>query len=126
MATPNQSDAAKSAQEFVKYLLVLGVGALGFALTSLTATQKDMHCIKFMIMIACGLLGISVFFGILAYGSLVSQVFRDAIDMEANPLRWQAIGQWLLFFAGIVVLGAAILLREHPGTTTTHSPHGFL
>jgi hypothetical protein len=112
MTTQNLLEAAKSTQDFVKYLIVLGVGALGFSLTSLSSTDKTFHVVRMLIMVASGSLALSIFFGILAYGSIVSQIFNDKIDIEASPMKWQSIAQWISFFAGIVILGFAILFRE--------------
>jgi hypothetical protein len=115
MASENKLEAAKSAQDFVKYLLVLGVGALGFSLSSLSSTDKTLHAVRMLIMAAAGILAFSIFLGILAYGSIVSQIFYDQIDIEASPVRSQSIAQWVLFFVGIALLGFAIIARETYG-----------
>jgi hypothetical protein len=112
MPSENGLEAAKSAQEFVKYLVVLAVGALGFSLASLTATPKCLWLVRGLTVVSSLLLALSVLCGILAYGTLISQIFEDKIDLDLSRLRWQSIPQWISFFLGVVIQGIAILIRE--------------
>lgn len=50
--------------------------------------------------------------GILAYGTLISQLYQGTIDIENKVLTPQTQRQWILFFGGIVVLGGAIFVRN--------------
>lgn len=110
MADEHKQKAAEAAQEFVKYLVVLSVGGLGFALSRLGTVPGGMRLAKYLAVGSGAILSLSVFFGILAHGALVSQMYNNAIDLEGSPLAAYARTQWILFFAGIVVLGGAILV----------------
>ncbi len=104
--------ALESAQEFVKYLVVLSVGALGFVLAMLQPTTRDSTLSVALVTASAVLLAISVFLGILAYGTLISQLYNNEIDLENPYLSRQARWQWILFFAGIIALGAALFVRD--------------
>lgn len=112
MADELKQKALESAQEFVKYLVVLGIGALAFALAMLAPTPRNTTSSVTLVVVSCLLLAASVFLGILAYGTLISQLYNGNIDLEGKPLTWQTQGQWLLFFVGIVVLGVALFVRD--------------
>lgn len=112
MADNHKLEAAKSGQEFVKYLVVLAVGALGFGLSRLSTMSHDFIFARWVILASAAALGISVLFGILAHGTLVSQIYADTIDLEAAPLPAQARIQWVLFFVGMVALGVAVFISE--------------
>lgn len=112
MSNAHQQQAAKAAQDFVKYLVVLAVGGLGFGLARLGAMSQAFP--KWLIVASAALLAISVFFGILAHGTLVSQIYVDRIDLEASPLSAYARTQWVLFFAGVLALGFAVFVAEGP------------
>lgn len=112
MADQQKQKALQSAQEFTKYLVVLAVGALGFALAMLGPTPRDSILSITLVVISCLLLAISIFLGILAYGTLISQLDQDKIDLEGETLAPQSKGQWILFFAGILVLGVAVVVRD--------------
>jgi len=112
MADEQKRKALESAQEFVKYLVVLAVGALAFGLALLQPTPRNSIASLTLTVLSAVLLAISVFLGILAYGTLVSQLYNDEIDLESKALLWQSQGQWVLFFAGIVLLGVGLFLRD--------------
>lgn len=112
MASDQSIKALESAQEFIKYLLVLATGALGFALTVLEPAKGNSAAALVLTVFAVLLLAISVFLGILAYGTLVMQLYNDRVNLVARRLAWQSQGQWVLFFAGVVLLGAGLFLRD--------------
>lgn len=122
MATEPQRKAAGSAQDFVKYLVVLAVGALGFVLTMLQSSQQRSCSVLVLALTSAVVLAASIFLGMLAYGTLVSQLYEDKIDLEGSPLTWQARGQWVLFFLGICLLGIAVVLRDVFGAQPSHVP----
>ena len=112
MVEDRKIKALEAAQEFIKYLAALAVGALGFALAGLTPTTRDSTLSVSLLIAAAVLLAGSVFMGILAHGASVSQLDDGQIDLEERHLAWPARGQWILFLAGIVILGAAIFVRD--------------
>jgi hypothetical protein len=112
MSNTHQQKAAEAAQDFVKYLVVLAVGALGFGLSQLSAMSQAMPLAKWLVVASAAMLAASVFFGILAHGTLVSQIYADKIDLEASPLSAYARTQWMLFFIGVLVLGVAVFITE--------------
>jgi hypothetical protein len=112
LAGEHKQKALESAQEFVKYLVVLSTGVLGFALAMLPAVPQNTISFTTLLAISSILLAVSIFLGVLAYGTLVSQLYDDKIDFGSRRLTFQAQGQWILFFAGVVVLGAALFVRS--------------
>lgn len=112
MANEQKQKALQSAQDFTKYLVVLAVGAIGFALTRLDPNPRDTATSITVVVLSCLLLAVSIFLGILAYGTLISQLDSDRIDLERNPLAWQAQGQWICFFVGVVFLGVGVFIRD--------------
>jgi hypothetical protein len=115
MPEDRKEKALEAAQEFIRYLAVLGVGALGFALTGLSPTPRDSTLSLTLLVGSAALLAVSVFMGILAHGTLISQLYHGEIDLEDRYLSWQTRGQWVLFLAGIVALGIAIFVRDVVG-----------
>jgi len=51
---------------------------------------------------------VSIIFGLLVYGSLISSVHKskdmESVDVYASPVRWLAFLQWLTFVIGIFFL----------------------
>ncbi len=105
MASDEKKKAIESAEKFTKYLMVLAVGALAFELGLPKPQGAHREC--FLVLLGLGglILGLSVFFGIVAHGALIIQLHNDRINLEESFLAWNARAQQILFFLGIVLVG---------------------